>query len=412
MYCGNCGAYNDDDSKYCGNCGAPLEELPGGTAPETDRGAEAPRKAGADGKPDAGRGGKGHKGLLVTVCILAGVLVIGAGGAVLWRLAASGKGTDGSALTAGERDAGEEEPDGEASGDGEDKGGEDKDEKNKDEKDRKNIKDGEGKDTEDTENAGTRENGEDSRQEKDREKKQDSTDEDGGGAASGEETDPKAGDAQEGDGASKDSQEQEREKGRVVFGGDAPDSGNGSAESGGTQSSGQDAQSAEHAGGREDGAAGTDGSAKTPQTAGEDGGTESGGQDAQSAGDAGGNAGADPAQEDYYAQLAWMEQREDEIYGSISGDTASLIEASNQVYVMWDDALNYVYQEYKKTLTDEEFQVLRQEELDWIDARDAAAEQTAQEWSGGSGEPYAVLGTEIEYTKQRVYELTARWLGY
>ena len=66
---------------------------------------------------------------------------------------------------------------------------------------------------------------------------------------------------------------------------------------------------------------------------------------------------------------------------------------------MWDAELNYVYQQLKATLTEEEFQLLKEEELEWIEYRDQQADAAAEEWAGGSGMPMAVNSALSEVTK-------------
>ena len=110
----------------------------------------------------------------------------------------------------------------------------------------------------------------------------------------------------------------------------------------------------------------------------------------------------------YYEHLAWLEQREQELENSAT-DQASLNQTSKEICEMWDDELNYVYQQLKKTMTEEEFQELKKEELEWIEYRDQQADAAAREWEGGSGMPMAVHMALSEATKARVYELAARW---
>lgn len=115
--------------------------------------------------------------------------------------------------------------------------------------------------------------------------------------------------------------------------------------------------------------------------------------------------------DEYYQKLQSLEQKEEDLYGQTT-DSQSVKDAVAQVYEWWDDELNYVYQQLKQTLSDEEFQTLKEEELDWIDARDSEAEKVAEQWEGGSDQIIAVTEREIELTKERTYELTQRWKGF
>lgn len=115
--------------------------------------------------------------------------------------------------------------------------------------------------------------------------------------------------------------------------------------------------------------------------------------------------------DEYYQKLQSIEQKEADLFGQTT-DTQSMKNAVAQVYKWWDDELNYVYQQLKQTLSDEEFQTLKEEELAWIDARDTEADKVAEQWEGGSYQTIAVTEKEIELTKQRTYELTQRWKGF
>lgn len=123
--------------------------------------------------------------------------------------------------------------------------------------------------------------------------------------------------------------------------------------------------------------------------------------------------------EDYYAHLEEVETQANTILNSGQQvTTVDINDMCNQVYTLWDNELNYVYQELKKILPDSEFQVLRQEELDWINYRDTQAEAATAEFrtpgssAVGSGATAAYISRKTEVTKERVYELAKRWLGY
>lgn len=112
----------------------------------------------------------------------------------------------------------------------------------------------------------------------------------------------------------------------------------------------------------------------------------------------------------YYNELTLLEKKEQEMEDSAT-DQASMNRVSGEIYEMWDDELNYVYQQLKKTLTEEEFQQLKEEELQWIEYRDQLGEEAAREWEGGSGMPMAVNTALSEATKTRTYELAYRWIS-
>lgn len=74
---------------------------------------------------------------------------------------------------------------------------------------------------------------------------------------------------------------------------------------------------------------------------------------------------------------------------------------SYAVYQKWDKLLNEIYAYLKDTMTDSEFASLQKDELEWIKEKEAAIEEAASEWQGGTGEPLARNSVAIEYTKER-----------
>lgn len=74
---------------------------------------------------------------------------------------------------------------------------------------------------------------------------------------------------------------------------------------------------------------------------------------------------------------------------------------SGIVLEKWDNLLNEVYQYLKEILSYSEFERLKEEELEWIKEKEAAIEEAAADWAGGSGEPMVRNLTAIEWTKNR-----------
>ena len=79
--------------------------------------------------------------------------------------------------------------------------------------------------------------------------------------------------------------------------------------------------------------------------------------------------------------------------------------AAQQKYLVWDEALNQLWQDLKSILREEEMQQLTKEELAWIEEKEAAALEAAAENEGGSIYPTIYYGTLADLTKERVYEL-------
>lgn len=78
---------------------------------------------------------------------------------------------------------------------------------------------------------------------------------------------------------------------------------------------------------------------------------------------------------------------------------------SGVVYQKWDKLLNEVYQYLKATMSKSEFEQLKSDEMAWVYEKEAAIEEEASYWEGGSGEAMARNMTGIDYTSKRCYYL-------
>lgn len=79
--------------------------------------------------------------------------------------------------------------------------------------------------------------------------------------------------------------------------------------------------------------------------------------------------------------------------------------AAQQKYLVWDEALNQLWQDLKELLSEEQMRQLTNEELQWIKDKDAAALEAAAAYEGGSIYPTIYYGALSDLTRQRVYEL-------
>ena len=78
---------------------------------------------------------------------------------------------------------------------------------------------------------------------------------------------------------------------------------------------------------------------------------------------------------------------------------------SGVVFEKWDVLLNKVYQYLKVILTDVEFSYLEEKEIQWIKDKEAAINEAAKDFEGGSAETHVRNSTAITYTKERCYYL-------
>ena len=77
---------------------------------------------------------------------------------------------------------------------------------------------------------------------------------------------------------------------------------------------------------------------------------------------------------------------------------------SQELYELWDNALNYLWSELKRILPEEEFLELQDEQLVWITEKEAAQKEAGSEVEGGSLYPLVVNGRGAAITEERVYE--------
>lgn len=78
---------------------------------------------------------------------------------------------------------------------------------------------------------------------------------------------------------------------------------------------------------------------------------------------------------------------------------------AQELYEMWDSALNRLWSELKEKLPEDEFQVLLEEQRAWIQKKETEVEEAGKEVEGGSLYPLITYTTAADLTEERVYEL-------
>lgn len=78
---------------------------------------------------------------------------------------------------------------------------------------------------------------------------------------------------------------------------------------------------------------------------------------------------------------------------------------SQELYELWDGALNYVWGELKSNLSEEEFTKLLDEQRIWIEEKETVVKEAGKEFEGGSMYALVVNGEAASLTEERVYEL-------
>lgn len=89
---------------------------------------------------------------------------------------------------------------------------------------------------------------------------------------------------------------------------------------------------------------------------------------------------------------------------------ADMNELSNEIYVVWDEALNELWGILKDTQDENTMNDLLKEQREWIDMKEAEVKKAGEEFAGGSMQALVVNQKDAELTKDRVYEL-ADYLG-
>lgn len=86
-------------------------------------------------------------------------------------------------------------------------------------------------------------------------------------------------------------------------------------------------------------------------------------------------------------------------------------ELSYEIYMVWDDTLNDLWQVLKETLDEAVMNGLLEEQRAWITEKEKEVKQVGETVSGGSIAPLVCNQRAAKLTKERVYELAA-YLGY
>lgn len=108
--------------------------------------------------------------------------------------------------------------------------------------------------------------------------------------------------------------------------------------------------------------------------------------------------------DDYMASL---KAQSDDIKTSLEEDTLSQTEMNRKaqdLYVLWDDALNDLWGKLQDNLPEDEFDKLFDEQLQWIEDKENAVEEAGKEYEGGSLYPLITNSKAAAVTETRVYE--------
>ncbi|MDQ1143907.1 uncharacterized protein YecT (DUF1311 family) [Bacillus sp. SORGH_AS 510] len=85
-------------------------------------------------------------------------------------------------------------------------------------------------------------------------------------------------------------------------------------------------------------------------------------------------------------------------------------EQESERYKKWDVALNEIYGVLKEQLDTEQMDQLKEEQRKWIKHRDEAAKEASLKYKGGTTEALEYVATQATLTRERCYELVAKYM--
>ena len=106
--------------------------------------------------------------------------------------------------------------------------------------------------------------------------------------------------------------------------------------------------------------------------------------------------------------MASIKEQSDSIKKSLQEDPlcqAEMNQAAQDLYLLWDGALNELWSKLRDTLPEDEFDKLLDEQLTWIDDKEAAVEEAGQPYEGGSLYPLITNREAAQITEARVEAL-------
>ncbi len=114
------------------------------------------------------------------------------------------------------------------------------------------------------------------------------------------------------------------------------------------------------------------------------------------------------ATHDIEAELVELEKKEQAFYDEMNAkEFISQLDmnlTSENVYKLWDDELNTIWALLQETLSETDFETLKNEQLEWIKEKEARLDELREIETGSAG-PTIINGEASDMTKKRIYEL-------
>lgn len=105
--------------------------------------------------------------------------------------------------------------------------------------------------------------------------------------------------------------------------------------------------------------------------------------------------------------MAALKAQSDSIKASLEQEElnqAEMNQKAQELYVLWDDALNDLWGKLQDTLPEDEFDALLDQQIQWIEDKESAVEDAGKDFEGGSMYPLITNHKAAELTETRVYE--------
>lgn len=110
----------------------------------------------------------------------------------------------------------------------------------------------------------------------------------------------------------------------------------------------------------------------------------------------------------YLKKLNDMEEADK--HSEVAMTTIEMEEQEAKRYEKWDGELNNIYSILQEQLSAEQMAELRVEQRRWIKSRDEAAKESWLKYEGGSAEALEYIATKASLTRDRCYELVAKYM--
>lgn len=116
--------------------------------------------------------------------------------------------------------------------------------------------------------------------------------------------------------------------------------------------------------------------------------------------------------DEYLEKLNEIDKKDREVPADTSkaSTTVELEKEEAERLDRWDEALNEIYSVLNEQLSAEEIEQLREEQRDWIKERDQKAKEASLKYEGGTMEGLEYVATQASVTKDRCYELVAKYM--